>query len=61
MPQHQDDRRREREQEDLPGPAEETEGGTSGNTEERSSENRRRGLEKDRERARDPEDVGGEG
>lgn len=42
---------------ERPGPAEETDTGTVGNADERSSENRRKGLEKDRKRAEDPDDV----
>lgn len=51
--------RRERRNDEEYGPAEESEGGTIGNVDEESSENRREGLEEDRERARDEEDVGG--
>ena len=36
--------------EDLPGPSEDADTGSSGSTDERSSENRQEGLEKDQER-----------
>lgn len=44
-------------QDEEHGPAEDSETGSIGNVDERSSENRREGLEKDRERARRPEEV----
>lgn len=55
--EHDDHRREEG---DVPGPAEQSDTGTVGNADERSSENREEGLERDRERARHPEDIGGE-
>lgn len=42
---------------ETPGPAEERDTGTTGSTDERSSENREKGLEKDRGRARKPDEV----
>ena len=44
---------RDNEREDLPGPSEDADTGASGSTDERSSENRREGLEKDQERGRE--------
>lgn len=41
------------ERENLPGPSEDGDTGASGSTDERSSENRREGLEKDQERRQD--------
>ena len=41
---------RDDKREDLPGPSEDADTGTSGSTDERSSENRQEGLEKDQER-----------
>lgn len=48
---------REQGRNETPGPAEESDTGTIGNTDEKSSENRREGLKEDRERARRPSDV----
>jgi hypothetical protein len=44
-----DERTRDRQRDDLPGPAEDRDTGTTGTADERSSENRRKGLEKDLE------------
>ena len=51
---HEDDRNTpRRDRDDLPGPTGGTDTGTGGNADERSSENRREGLRKDRERSED--------
>lgn len=57
MNERRDERQRKRDRNEPPGPAEDTDTGTIGNTDERSSENRQEGLEKDRKRAEDPDDV----
>ena len=57
MADRREDSRTNRDRNEPPGPAEETDTGTLGNADERSSENRQKGLDKDRKRAEDPEDV----
>ena len=57
MTDRRDDLGTNRERNEPPGPAEETDSGTIGNADEESSENRHEGLEEDRKRAEDPDDV----
>jgi len=54
------DRDHENTREDLPGPQEDRDTGTTGSTDERSSENRRKGLQKDRENMQGGEGTSGD-
>ena len=53
---HADDKTRDRDRDDLPGPQGGTDTGTGGNADPRSSENRREGLRKDQDGERVDED-----
>lgn len=57
MDEKRTDRRNGKDGSGRRGPADGRDTGTTGSTDERSSENREKGLEKDRERARTPDDV----
>lgn len=49
MAKTDDERRREEQRDDLPSPAEDPDTSLIGSTDDRSSENRRKGLQKDEE------------
>lgn len=51
----QDDHDRNSQREDLPGPAEDPDTSLIGSTDKRSSENRRKGLQREEENAREGE------